>query len=72
MEYFKKVTGDDILVKCIDKNNNYSIASKKDPEPDYFTRRTFHEQANQKDRGIGWEQITAEEASEILGYDVTE
>ena len=74
MQFYKKVTKDDVLVKCIDGNGNYSIASKNDPEPDFYTRPTFHQQANKDDLYSlnGWGQITMEEASKILGYDVTE
>jgi len=70
VEFYKKVTSDDILIKCVDKDNNYSIASKNDPEPESFTRHSFHGQANQKDREFGWERITREEAEEILGYEI--
>ncbi len=74
MEFFKKVTAGDVLVKSIDSNGDYSIASKNDPEPDSYTRPTFHQQANKEDLYSvnGWQKITAEEASKILGYDVTE
>ena len=64
-EYYKRVTAEDVLVKCIDNNNNYSIASRNNPEPDGYTNHSWENKTN-------WEQITAEEASEILGYDVTE
>lgn len=63
-EFYKKVTDKDILVLTIDKNNNYSIASKNDPEPDGFVNFSWEGRT-------GWEPISAEEASEILGYDVT-
>ncbi len=72
MEFFKKITDDDVLVMCIDRQGNFSIASKNDPEPDGYTRPSFHGQANQKDRTAGWERIAREEATAILGYDPTE
>ena len=39
--YYKKVTADDIFVKCVDENNNYSIASKNDPEPEGYTHSAW-------------------------------
>ena len=72
MEFFKKITDDDVLVMCIDRQGNFSIASRNDPEPLGFTRPSFHGQANQKDRTAGWERIAREEATAILGYDPEE
>lgn len=64
MEFYKKVTVDDIFIKCIDHNNNYSIASANDPEPDGYTNHSWEGKE-------GWIKTTAKDASEILGYDVT-
>ena len=70
--YYKKVTADDIFVKCVDENNNYSIASKNDPEPEGYTHSAWYDQMKEDSRNAGWKQISVEEASKILGYDVTE
>ena len=72
MEFFKKITDDDVLIMCVDNRGNFSVASRNDPEPLGFTRPSFHGQANQKDRTAGWERIAREEATAILGYDPEE
>lgn len=65
MEYYKKITEDDILILFLTNGKDYSIASKNDPQPDGCTDFTWEGKK-------GFEQITAEEASAILGWDVTE
>ena len=54
---------DDILVKIVGVNGDYSISSQKDPEPDgYCYCPGCHDDPD-------WVEITREEAAEILGYD---
>ena len=65
INYYKKITEDDVLILFLDNSKDYSMASKNDPEPDVYTDFTWESKK-------GYEQITAEEASAILGYDVTE
>ena len=65
MEYYKKNAAADIFVKAIDNKNNYSIASKNDPDPDGFSNHTWENYS-------GWEKINRAEAAKILGYDPEE
>ena len=54
MKYYKKTIENEIFVKAIDNNNNYSIASNLDPEPDGYTNHAWEEDADD------WEEITFE------------
>ena len=65
MKYYKKVTADDILILCIDANNNYSVASKNDPEPLGYVNHSWEGQT-------GWKEISRAEAEGILGYSLAE
>ena len=61
MTHYKKTKGGDTLVMSVAKDS-YGIASKLDPEPDGYTGSP---------ELAGWSEITAVEASEILGWEVT-
>lgn len=61
-EIYKKIIDDDVVVKVFDEKGNFSIASKNDPEPDYFLHYPDHDLS-------GWELITKKEAEDILGYE---
>jgi len=63
MEFYKKITAGDILIKCIDANNNYSISSKNDPVPDGYVNHVWEKSGS-------WERISKAEAEEILGYSI--
>jgi len=60
MTYWKKEQEGDTLVAVVGADS-YSIASASDPEPDGYTGSLDLR---------GWIEITAEEASDLLGYDV--
>jgi hypothetical protein len=63
MKYYKKAKSpEEILVKSVDDNGNYSIASNLDPEPDGFIDHAYN-------NWNGWDEITRQEAASIIGYD---
>ena len=64
LKFYKKIKGEEIFVKSIDNNNNYSIFSNLDPEPEGYIDHQW---------GIDiaeWVEIDKQEAEEILGYDL--
>ena len=62
MTYYKKHKNGDTLVMSVARGS-YGIASKLEPEPEGYP--------GSPDGYAGWEEITAAEASQILGWDVT-
>lgn len=62
MTHYKKDKDGDTLVMSV-AADSYGIASKLDPEPDAFLGTPPGYE--------GWEEITAAEASEIIGWNVT-
>jgi len=62
--YYEKVQNDEILILAIDDNNNYSIASDKDPEPVGYTNHQWGDDV------ADWIELTPEKASAVLGYEV--
>lgn len=65
--YFKKIETDgEILIKCLDSNGNYSLASNLDPTPDGYTDHRWEDDADL------WIKISEEEADSILENNVTE
>jgi hypothetical protein len=69
-KHYKKINNDEIFILSVDSKNNYAIASNLDPEPDCYTDLVW-----ELGKGLDpaeWQEITAAEASEVLGYDVEE
>lgn len=65
MTYYKKQTADgETLVKALDENGNYSIASDRDPEPSGYTNHAWGADVAE------WHEISAVDASSILGYEL--
>lgn len=62
MKIYKKNVEEDVLIKCIGEDNNYSIASQKDPDPDCFINHVWGQDVGE------WIEISADEAEDILGY----
>lgn len=62
MEFYKKEIKNDILVKAIDKQNNYSLASQNDPELEGYINHMWENDISK------WIKISGEEVEEILGY----
>jgi hypothetical protein len=64
VKYYKKEDDGETFVLSIDEgDNNYSIASNLDPEPEGFIDHHWGEDAEE------WQEITKEDAEKILGWD---
>jgi len=61
MTHYKKDKDGDTLVMSVAKDS-YSLASANEPEPDGYTGSP---------ELAGWSEITAAEASDLLGWEVT-
>ena len=62
--YKKQKSNEETLVKAIGDDNNYSIASNLDPEPDGFVDHQWGADTAQ------WTEITRQRGKEILGIDL--
>lgn len=62
--WFKQIEGSEILVKCLDANNNYSLAGGLDPEWEGYTDHVWGKDTAE------WIEIGEAEAETILGGEV--
>lgn len=60
-EYWRKINGNEILVKGIALDGRYFIASSRTPQ-----QKVFHDNHRWGKDATDWEQITVEEAKRIL------